>query len=123
LTDPQKTLRVRIRGNSASVAIKSRSSSIVRHEFEYAIPLADVQQMIQLFSIPTIEKIRHIVPYGGKTWEIDVYLSQNKGLIVGEIELVSENEQFDTPPWILNEISSDKRYSNSSLMLHPFSTW
>jgi adenylate cyclase len=72
---------------------------------------------------PIIEKYRRRIPVGGHIWEVDEFLGANQGLVVAEIELESEEQQFDKPDWIGDEVTDDRRYFNSSLIRNPFSTW
>ncbi|MDB0057800.1 adenylate cyclase, partial [Schleiferiaceae bacterium] len=77
----------------------------------------------QLCERPAIEKKRYIVPNGAHDWEVDVFEGVNEGLVVAEIELGSEDEAFEKPSWLGNEVSGDRKYSNSALSLHPFKNW
>ena len=72
---------------------------------------------------PQIEKHRHIEVHAGKTWEVDVFHGENEGLVIAELELSTETETFEMPPWVGEEVSSDPRYFNSSLAKNPYSTW
>ena len=118
------TVRVRIEGSVAKLAIKGRAKGIARSEFEYEIPMADARTMLQEMTISSlVRKTRYVVPHAGKKWEIDVFEGDNAGLIVAEIELESEDEIFDLPPWAGDEVTADRRYSNASLAEHPFLQW
>ena len=79
--------------------------------------------MIKLSNFPTISKTRYVLNYKGHTWEVDEFHDENAGLIVAEIELNNEDEEFKIPPWIDKEVTSDYKYLNSNLALHPFSKW
>ena len=72
---------------------------------------------------PIIEKTRHVVQYEGKTWEVDEFHADNEGLTVAEIELDDENEVFERPPWLGEEVTDDYRYLNSNLAKKPFTSW
>jgi len=119
------SFRVRTSADKAFFTIKSKISSLSRREFEYEIPVCDAEEMMTcgLCLLPPIEKVRHIVIYSGKKWEIDVFHALNEGLIVAEIELESEDEQFDRPPWLGAEVTELPQYLNSSLYRHPFKCW
>lgn len=118
------SLRVRITDDCAFLNIKSATLSIERLEFEYEIPLADAQEMLKELRIGSVvEKNRHYVPLGGKTWEIDEFLGDNAGLVVAELELKNATETFTRPPWLGDEVSQDPRYYNVSLVKHPFTKW
>lgn len=120
--DPEKTVRVRTNAGKGYITVKGKTQGISRLEYEYEIPLGDANEMIKLCT-SSIEKTRHYILFEGKTWELDVFEGNNAGLIVAEIELKSEDENFNTPEWIGKEVSDDIRYANSKLMLTPFNTW
>ena len=121
--DKQRTVRVRIAGDAAWLTIKGASSGAVRAEFEYPIPLEDARQLLALCEPPLIEKHRHVVPHGGFKWEVDEFLGENLGLVVAEIELDAEDQAFEQPDWVGEEVTHDARYFNSNLAAHPFSSW
>ncbi len=118
------SVRIRIIGQKALLTIKGATTGISRSEFEYEIPLQDGLNMLQeLCRMAVIEKYRYKVEYKGFTWEIDEFLNDNEGLVLAEIELESEDQAFDKPPFIGEEVSYDRRYRNSSLVSKPYSTW
>lgn len=119
----ERVVRVRVAGTAAKLTIKGKTTGVTRAEFEYDIPVADAEAMLALCEQPIIEKRRHLEEFGGKTFEVDVFAGVNAGLIVAELELVSEDEAFDKPPWLGAEVSNDPRYYNNNLMLKPFTTW
>jgi adenylate cyclase len=124
LTSHQKTIRVRIGGEKAWITIKGPDINGVRPEFEYPIPREDASYMFHNFCIGgKIEKIRRKIDFSGKTWEVDEFLGENKGLWIAEIELVQRDEIVDLPPWIRKEVTGDHRFHNSYLSNHPYSTW
>ena len=116
-------IRVRVEGIQASLNIKSKKSERVNHEFEYVIPLDEAQSLIRMSPYPIIEKTRYMVEHQGKSWEVDEFHGDNEGLIVAEIELDEENEGFDMPPWLGEEVTANSRYLNSSLAKQPFRSW
>ena len=117
-------IRVRIAKGVARLNIKSTTNGISRAEFEYEIPLRDGEEILEAVALrPYIDKTRYEVDWGGHTWELDVFYGENQGLIVAEIELDSEEEQFDLPPWSGKDVSDDARYYNASLISHPYSQW
>lgn len=122
--DAQSSVRVRITGDEADINIKSTKDGIYRLEYEYPIPLADAQELLKLVAHrPLIEKVRHIVEWGGHRWEIDEFSGENGGLIVAEVELESVDEVFERPHWIGEEVSTDARYYNSNLSKLPYNVW
>lgn len=118
-----RNVRVRIKGEQAFLTIKTKTKSITRTEFEYEIPLEDGLQLIDICEKPIIKKRRHLIIQNQHTWELDVFELENQGLLIAEIELSSEEEQFKTPSWLGKEVSDDTRYFNSALIKHPFSKW
>ena len=123
-TIPERVVRVRQMGERAVLTIKGKGDGITRPEFEYDIPLSDAQSMLETLCLqPTIEKRRHRLQAGSHTWEIDVFAGHNLGLVVAEIELSSESEEFEKPSWLGEEVSNDSRYLNSNLIANPFTKW
>ena len=123
-TDPERTVRVRIEGTKAKLTVKGPNRGASRDEFEYDIPTADADQMLNERCLkPLIEKTRYPIPFGGRTWEVDVFAGDNRGLVVAEVELQSENEQVELPPWVSREVTDDPRYYNSNLARTPFTSW
>lgn len=123
-SNPERTVRVRVEGDTAQITIKGKTLGATRQEWEYPIPLPDANALLDtLCEQPMIEKVRYRIPYEGMTWEVDEFLGENAGLIVAEIELADENQSFIKPSWIGEEVTSDPRYFNSSLLRHPFSRW
>ena len=117
------TLRTRIKGNKGYITLK-KGKGITRLEYEYEIPISDAKELMMIDSSSTpIEKKRYSIDYKGKTWEVDVFLGLNKGLIIAEIELNDENEPFEIPIWIDKEVSSISKYLNSNLQNKPFNQW
>jgi adenylate cyclase len=124
VADPVRTVRVRIEGARAVITVKGKSSGASRGEWEYEIPVADALELLDgLCEQPQVDKIRHRIDYAGHTWEVDEFLGINAGLVVAEIELGAEDEAFDKPDWIGQEVTGDVRYYNSSLIRHPYSQW
>lgn len=121
--DPSPTVRIRIAGDKAFITIKGRSINISRPEFEYEIPVEDALEMMKLAITEPLEKTRYKIWYEGFIWEVDIFSGKNKGLVMAEIELESEHQEFPRPDWILQEVSDDERFYNSSLSRHPFQKW
>ena len=123
-TDPQRTVRVRAAGERGTLTIKGKSIGARRVEYEYEIPLEDARRLLDtLCKRPLIEKVRYELPTGAHVWEIDVFEGDNQGLIVAEIELRSEDEAFERPAWLGEEVTNDPRYFNSNLVQNPYKTW
>lgn len=114
------TVRVRHAGERAYLTIKGATAGMSRAEFEYDIPVADAEAMLQDHCLkPLIEKTRYEVPYEGKVWTVDVFEGENAGLIVAEIELDHGEEDIPLPPWAGAEVTDDPRYRNSALVAAP----
>jgi adenylate cyclase len=117
------SVRVRIGGDLAWLNIKSAIAGVERAEYEYPIPRADAEQMLQRFCTGAIEKIRHHVPHAGRTFEVDEFGGENAGLIVAELELETADAQFERPAWLGREVSHLRRYYNLHLVDHPYARW
>ena len=121
--DPERVVRVRIADIKAFLTIKGRPKGIVRTELEYEIPKNEAEVLLKMCLDFPVEKVRYEEIIGGKTWEIDVFKGDNKGLVLAEIELDDENESFEISYWAKEEVSHDKRFFNSWLSKNPFSKW
>ncbi len=123
LTDPNKTIRVRATDTKGFMTIKGKSEGATRAEFEYEIPKEEAIQLLDMFAVSDLTKYRYKVIFAEKLWEVDVFLDENEGLIVAEIELSSEDESFELPEWAAEEVTGEKKYYNSNLSTLPFSKW
>ncbi|MDO8990147.1 MAG: CYTH domain-containing protein [Sideroxyarcus sp.] len=121
--DKERTVRVRLAGEQAFITIKGITRVMSRAEFEYAIPVADATQLLQLCHGPLINKMRHIVVCNGTRWEVDEFMDENAGLVVAEVELESEGQPFERPDWLGREVTDDPRYYNSNLAAEPYCAW
>jgi len=118
------SVRVRIDGDeTGTLTIKAARSGIERHEYEYAIPLADAEELMLQREGSVISKVRHIVPIGDFNWEIDVFDGENAGLVVAEIELDRPDRTFERPDWLGEEVTGDRRFYNADLAKHPYKSW
>ncbi len=118
------SIRIRLSDTAAYINIKGATLTIARDEFDYQIPYPDGLELIDKYCLEAVvEKRRHIVPYQGHYWEIDVFSGDNAGLVVAEIELVAVDEVFARPPWLGLEVSDDRRYYNVCLARHPYKDW
>ncbi len=121
---PLSSVRVRISDSQAWLNIKSATLGTHRQEFEYEIPPADANLMLDdLCHKPLIEKMRHFVYRGRHVWEIDEFMGENQGLVVAEIELSQIGESFTKPAWIGEEVTHDLRYYNNNLGKNPYVNW
>ncbi|MBU8881513.1 CYTH domain-containing protein [Kaistella sp. DKR-2] len=123
LTDPVKTVRVRQTADKGFITIKGISVGATRTEYEYEIPASDAEELLNEFSGSELSKTRYKIFFEGKLWEVDEFLGDNEGLIVAEIELESEDENFALPEWVDVEVTSEEKYYNSNLTLNPFKNW
>ena len=122
--DRERVVRIRVKDDRGFLTIKGLRKGISAAEYEYPIPAAEAEEMLQKLCLrPLIEKLRYEVSHGGLLWEIDEFLGDNKGLMIAEVELSSEEQQVILPPWAGPEVSNDQRYANASLVQSPFSTW
>jgi CYTH domain-containing protein len=123
-TEGKTVIRVRVGGGEAFLTVKGPDRGRGRLEFEYPVPPVDAEEMlIQFCRKPIIEKTRYRIPHAGLTWEVDVFHSDNQGLVVAEVELSSPGQEIDLPPWVDREVTGDPKYSNASLVQRPFHTW
>ena len=124
-THPERTVRVRIKGNSGFITVKGKSnqSGTSRFEWEKEIVLAEAEALMQLCETGVIEKIRYEVKSGQHIFEIDEFYGNNQGLIVAEVELTVENESFLKPNWLGEEVTGNIKYYNSQLSKKPFKDW
>lgn len=124
-TDPERIVRVRIKGNQGFLTIKGKSniSGTTRFEWEKEIDLNEAEALLNLCKKGLIDKIRYEVKSKDHVYEIDEFFGNNKGLIIAEIELKSEEEYFDKPNWIGKEVTGEVKYYNSQLSTIPFCEW
>ena len=123
-TQANASIRVRISDDRAWLNVKGTTVGVSRHEFEYEIPLQDAREMLQhVAEKPFIDKTRYRVRHGEHIWDLDLFAGENAGLIVAEVELESESQPFELPPWAGEEVSHDTRYYNVNLVKHPYSRW
>ena len=124
-TNPERTVRVRIQGNDGFITIKGKSnkSGLSRFEWEKQISQAEAEELLHLCEPGIIEKTRYEIYSDNHTFEVDVFMAENEGLIIAEIELGSENEAFSKPEWLGKEVTGDVKYYNSNLSKNPFKNW
>ncbi|BDC98331.1 CYTH domain-containing protein [Persicobacter psychrovividus] len=122
--EAERTVRVRIAGDTAFMTVKGPTVGASRPEFEYEIPFEEAEEILNDLCLrPTIEKHRYKLPWAGFLWEIDEFHGDNKGLVVAEIELPAEDTEFEKPNWIGAEVTGDPKYYNASLISYPFKDW
>ncbi len=122
---PERTVRVRIKGEKGYITIKGigNESGANRFEWEKEIPVDEVKELLKICEPGVIDKTRYLVPAGEHTYEVDEFYGDNEGLTVAEVELKSESDQIIKPSWLGNEVTGDKKYYNSMLMKEPYKTW
>jgi len=121
----ERIVRVRINGDKGFITIKgiSNLSGMSRYEWEKEIPVHEASELLKICEPGIIDKTRYLVHAGKFTFEVDEFYGENEGLVVAEIELSSEEELFEKPVWLGEEVTGDKRYFNSKLVKNPFCYW
>lgn len=120
----ERTVRVRIIDDDGYLTVKGVSRGAVRVEYEYEIPVAEAEAMLDdLCEKPLIEKMRYKIEFHGLVWEADEFFGENLGLLVAEVELESEDQSFVKPEWVGEEVTEDPKYYNANLIHHPYSKW
>jgi CYTH domain-containing protein len=119
----ERVVRVRTIDDKGYLTVKGLTVGASRLEFEYEIPRQDADQLLDICEKPLIEKTRFKVVEAGFVWEIDEFFGENQGLIVAEVELESEDQEFPRPAWVGEEVTGDPRYFNSNLIKNPYKTW
>ena len=124
-SSPERTVRVRIKGDKGYLTIKglSSESGAIRYEWEKEIPVSEAAELLRLCEPGIIDKTRYLIEADSHTFEVDEFHGDNEGLIIAEIELSSESETFTKPAWLGAEVTGDARYYNSMLMKHPYKNW
>jgi len=122
---PERTVRVRIKGEKAFLTIKGvgNQGGMSRFEWENQIPIDEAVELLKLCEKGKIEKTRYEIKSGNHIFEVDEFYGENEGLIMAEIELQSETEDFDKPQWLGEEVTNDERYYNAYLSKNPFKNW
>ncbi|WP_273273208.1 CYTH domain-containing protein [Maribacter polysiphoniae] len=124
-TDPNRTVRVRIKGDEGFLTVKgiSNASGTTRFEWETGIKVGEAEALLQLCEPSVIDKIRYEIPNGKYLFEVDEFHGANEGLTIAEIELENEKDFFEHPDWLGEEVTGDIRYYNSQLSKNPFTEW
>lgn len=122
---PERTVRVRIKGDKGFLTVKGKGneSGTTRMEWEKEISLDEAKLLLPLCEKGAIEKTRYEIPYGNHVYEVDEFYGENAGLVIAEIELEDENEAFEKPDWLGEEVTGDERYYNAYLSRHPYNEW
>ena len=122
---PQRTVRVRVMGEKGFLTIKGKSNKTgtTRFEWEKEIPLFEAQSLLSLCEEPIIDKIRYQVPVANHVFEVDVFAANNAGLVLAEVELAHELEQYTSPDWLGKEVTGELKYYNSKLSQKPYKEW
>ncbi|AUP79631.1 CYTH domain-containing protein [Flavivirga eckloniae] len=124
-THKERTVRVRLKGDVGYLTVKGESSKdgLSRFEWEKEIPKTDAESLLKICEPGVIDKIRYEVKVKNHTFEIDEFFGDNEGLVIAEVELESENETFETPSWLGEEVTGNIKYYNSQLSKHPYKIW
>ena len=121
--DPRATVRLRVQGDRAWLTIKGKTHGASRSEFEYPIPTDAHAMLKEMCPQGVIDKTRYRIQVGEHVWEVDEFHGDNQGLVVAEVELDSEDQPFERPPWLGEEVTDDPRYYNSALSRTPYGQW
>ena len=124
-TDPERTVRVRLKGENGFLTVKGKSTEdgLSRFEWEKSISKTDAEALLLLCEKGVIDKIRYEIDYGNHTFEVDEFFGDNEGLIIAEVELNHPTEIFKKPQWLGEEVTGQKQYYNSQLSKQPFKNW
>ncbi|MGB4205237.1 MAG: CYTH domain-containing protein [Bacteroidales bacterium] len=124
-SNPERTVRVRIKGDKGYITIKGMisTSGTSRYEWEKEIPVDEAEELLKICEPGIIDKTRFLVNVGRHTYEVDEFYGENKGLVIAEIEFSSEDEDFEKPSWLGEEVTGNLKYYNSMLIKKPFITW
>ncbi|GLB48287.1 CYTH domain-containing protein [Neptunitalea lumnitzerae] len=124
-TDPERTVRIRIKGNTGFITIKGKSDAegLERFEWEKEIASTEAEALLKLCLPGTIDKIRYEVPLEDVVFEIDEFFGANEGLVVAEVELTHKQQKHPVPNWLGKEVTGEVKYYNSQLSKKPFKTW
>jgi len=117
----KKVVRVRTVDKKGFLTVKGMTKGASRTEYEYEIPFIEAESMLEtLCEKPCIEKKRYEIEFKGLIWEVDEFLGENHGLVIAELELESEDQHYEKPEWVDEEVTGDSRYFNSNLVKHPY---
>ncbi len=124
-SNPERTVRVRIKGNRGYLTIKGNGNEtgMSRLEWEMEIPVDEAKMLLNLCESGVISKMRYEVKFGNHVYEVDEFFGENEGLVLAEIELKSEDEAFEKPDWLGEEVTNNEKYYNSYLSKNPFKNW
>lgn len=122
---PERTVRVRTKGDKGFLTIKGigNESGASRFEWETEISTDEAKNLLAICEPGVIDKTRYLIPAGKRTFEVDEFYGENDGLTVAEIELGSEDEAFNKPEWLGEEVTGDVKYYNAMLKKNPYKTW
>ena len=124
-SNPERTVRVRIKVNQGYLTIKGKGNEtgMSRFEWEMEIPVDEAKMLLNLCESGVISKMRYEVKFGNHVYEVDEFFGENEGLVLAEIELKSEDEAFEKPDWLGEEVTNNEKYYNSYLSKNPFKNW
>jgi adenylate cyclase len=124
-SNPDRTVRVRIKGNKGYLTIKGKGNEtgMSRLEWEKEIPVDEARTLMNICESGVITKIRYEIKFGNHVYEVDEFFGENEGLVIAEIELESEDETFEKPDWLGEEVTNNEKYYNSYLSNYPYKNW
>ena len=119
----RSSARVRVDDHEARLNIKAAVVGSARAEYDYPIPRADAEEILDTLCVGVVDKTRHLVDFEGHRWEVDEFEGANAGLVVAEIELGAVDESFARPDWLGEEVTEQRCYYNHALAMHPYREW
>ncbi|MEP2278018.1 CYTH domain-containing protein [Maribacter sp.] len=124
-TDPNRTVRVRIKGDTGFITVKGKSnaSGTSRFEWEREISVMEAESLLKLCEKGILDKYRYEIVIGNHVFEVDEFFGDNTGLTIAEVELKDEHEEFEMPEWLGVEVTGEVKYYNSQLSKNAFCTW
>ena len=123
--DPERTVRVRVKDNKGVLTVKGLSSNdgLSRFEWEKDISKKEAKALLEFCEKGVIDKLRYEIKKGEHVFEVDEFYGDNEGLIIAEIELKTEDESFEKPEWLGDEVTGNPKYYNSELSKNPYLKW
>lgn len=116
VADGEVAVRVRRAGARRTMTVKGRGTRS-RLELEWDLTADQFDAVWPLTGCSRVEKVRHELPLGALTAEVDVFAGSLEGLVLVEVEFDDDAAMadFTAPDWFGAEVSDDLRYANVAL--------